>query len=145
MRVLSRRWLRMLMAAVMIVPAALSSAAVILYNALSKQYRSQAPNLQPLSASSSAHRASDDVQLVKAADAQPAAIHPRAGTVHAEASTAHVLTTTLPHPTALPVGNLGGIVPGAKADHRTGGHAVSVNGSSNGSTFRMNVTFDGSS
>src|SRR5437588_7377479 len=98
MRVLSRRWLRVLMAAVMIVPAALSSAAVVLYNALSKQYRSHAPTLLPFAGTPSPHRASDQIQLVKAGHAQPAAIHPRAGTVHAQASTAHVLTTTLPHP-----------------------------------------------
>jgi murein DD-endopeptidase MepM/ murein hydrolase activator NlpD len=136
MRVLSRRWLRILMAAVMIVPAALSSAAVILYNALSKQYRSHAQTLLPFTGTPSGHQASGQIQLVKAGNAQPAAIHPQAATVHAQASTAHVLTTTLPHPTALPIGNLGGMVPGAKADNRTGSHAVSVNRSSNGSTTR---------
>ncbi len=125
MRVLSRRWLRGLMAAVMVVPAALSSAAVILYNALSKQYRSNVPS-QPFSGAPSAHRASDQIQLVEAGRVQPAAIHSQAAAVHAQASTAHVLTTTLPHPTALPVGNLGGMVPGAKADNRTGSHAVAT-------------------
>ena len=125
MRVLSRRWLRGLMAAVMVVPAALSSAAVILYNALSKQYRSNVPS-QPFSGAPSSHRTSDQIQLVKAGSVQPAAIHSQAAAVHAQASTAHVLTTTLPHPTALPVGNLGGMVPGAKADNRTGSHAVAT-------------------
>jgi murein DD-endopeptidase MepM/ murein hydrolase activator NlpD len=126
----------MLMAAVMIVPAALSSAAVVLYNALSKQYRSHAQTLLPFTGTPSGHRASDQIQLVRAGNAQPAAIHPQAATVHAQASTAHVLTTTLPHPTALPIGNLGGLVPGAKADNRTGSQAVSVNRSSSGSTTR---------
>ncbi|TMM15550.1 MAG: M23 family metallopeptidase [Actinobacteria bacterium] len=121
----SRRWLRGLMAAVMVVPAALSSAAVILYNALSKQYRSNVPS-QPFSGAPSSHRTSDQIQLVKAGSVQPAAIHSQAAAVHAQASTAHVLTTTLPHPTALPVGNLGGMVPGAKADNRTGSHAVAT-------------------
>jgi murein DD-endopeptidase MepM/ murein hydrolase activator NlpD len=134
MRVHSRRWLRMLMTALMIVPAALSSAAVILYNALSKQSRSQAPTLLPVSGSSTDHRTSDPVQLVKAADAQPAAIHPQPATVHAHASTAQVVTTTLPHPGAIPAGNVGRLVPSAKADNRTGSHAVSAKGSTNGTT-----------
>ena len=134
MRVHSRRWLRMLMTALMIVPAALSSAAVILYNALSKQYRSHAPTLLPVSGSSSDHRALDPVQLVKAAEAKPAAIHPQAGTVHAHASTAQVVTTALPHPGAIPAGNVGSLVPSAKADNRTGSHAVSSKGSTDGAT-----------
>jgi murein DD-endopeptidase MepM/ murein hydrolase activator NlpD len=76
----------------------------------------------------------DHIQLAKAVHAAPAAIHPQAATVHAQASTAHVLTTTLPHPTAVPIGNLGGMVPGSKADNRTGSHSVSVTESGSGST-----------
>jgi murein DD-endopeptidase MepM/ murein hydrolase activator NlpD len=124
----------MLMTALMIVPAALSSAAVILYNALSKQSRSQAPTLLPVSGSSTDHRTSDPVQLVKAADAKPAAIHPQPATVHAHASTAQVVTTTLPHPGAIPAGKVGRLVPSAKADNRTGSHAISAKGSTNGTT-----------
>jgi murein DD-endopeptidase MepM/ murein hydrolase activator NlpD len=129
----------MLMTALMIVPAALSSAAVILYNALSKQSRAQTPTLLPVSGSSSPHRASDPIQLVKAADAQPAAIHPQAATVRAHASTAQVVTTTLPQPGAIPAGNVGTMVPSAKADNRTGSHAVSgsTNGPTNGKTTRV--------
>jgi murein DD-endopeptidase MepM/ murein hydrolase activator NlpD len=124
----------MLMTALMIVPAALSSVAVVLYNALSKQHRSQAPTLLPVSGSSSDHRSSDPVQLVKTAEAKPAAIHPQPATVHAHASTAQVVTTALPHPGAIPAGNVGSLVPSAKADNRTGSHAVSTQGSTNGST-----------
>ncbi len=134
MRVHSHRWLRMLMAALMIVPAALSSAAVILYNVLSRQ-RTQAPTLVPV-AGSSAHRVSDPVQLVKTAKSQPAAIHPQPATVHAHASTAQVVTTALPHPGAIPAGSVGSLVPSAKADNRTGSHAISAKGSTDGSTKR---------
>ncbi len=139
MRLLSRRWLRLLMATVMIVPAALSSAAVILYNALTKQYRSNSSTLLPFSPTQSARRALDHIQLAKAVHTAPAAIHSQAATVHAQASTAHVLTTTLPHPTALPIGNLGGMVPGSKADNRTGSHAVSVTESRSGSKTHGSV------
>jgi murein DD-endopeptidase MepM/ murein hydrolase activator NlpD len=127
------------MATVMIVPAALSSAAVILYNALTKQYRSNSSTLLPFSPTQSARRALDHIQLAKAVHTAPAAIHSQAATVHAQASTAHVLTTTLPHPTALPIGNLGGMVPGSKADNRTGSHAVSVTESRSGSKTHGSV------
>jgi murein DD-endopeptidase MepM/ murein hydrolase activator NlpD len=123
----------------MIVPAALSSAAVILYNALTKQYRSNSSTLLPFSPTQSARRALDHIQLAKAVHTAPAAIHSQAATVHAQVSTAHVLTTTLPHPTALPIGNLGGMVPGSKADNRTGSHAVSVTESRSGSKTHGSV------
>src|SRR6516225_36856 len=102
MRALSRRWLRLLMTAVMFLPSVLSAAAVVVYNALTKQSRSLVPNLLPVSTSSPGHRAGDEVELVNAVHVQPAAIHAQPAAVHAQASTAHLLSTTLPHPTALP-------------------------------------------
>jgi murein DD-endopeptidase MepM/ murein hydrolase activator NlpD len=111
----------------MFIPAAVSVALAIIYSTLAKQYRTYTQSGLSSPGPLNAQRADDQMRLASADHSQPVAIHVREASFHAQASTAHVVTSPLHNLAALPVGHYGNLLPAATTQHRFSGRALVVN------------------
>jgi murein DD-endopeptidase MepM/ murein hydrolase activator NlpD len=110
----------------MFVPTVVSVAVVVLYSALAKQHRAATDADLRLPGAPTGQRFDAQVQLVSAVRAQPGVILGRQATFHAQASTAHVVTSPLHNLAAVPVGHHGGLLPAATTQHQGAGRAFVV-------------------
>jgi murein DD-endopeptidase MepM/ murein hydrolase activator NlpD len=120
----TRRWAGLLLAAVMVIPAVVSVAMAFISSAVAKQYRAYAQSSLRLPGALQPNRLEDHARPTGRTEAQPGQILAREASFHAQASTAHVVSSPLHNLAALPVGHHGSLLPAVATRQRVSAPAL---------------------